>query len=169
MIENQLERIAVALEKLCVLVSEMPKTEAPKTRGKKEPAKKETPVAEPLKIPETTAVMEDPKMAEATKPVDPFVGAMITPHDKMAIVNTVDPDMKHTVNNAQPIMTPAETTPAAPITVEQLRAAIIEVQQKKGPAIAKKIVQETGNAPQVTKIEVAKYQMVMDACKAALL
>lgn len=127
MLENQLERIAVALEKLCALVAEMPKgeTKAP-AKEKKEPAKKEN-QAEP------------PKNTEPVKPVEPIT----TPE-------------------------PPKNTEAAPITVEQLRAAVIEVQQKKGPAIAKKIVQEVGNAPQVTKIEVSKYQMVMDACKAAL-
>ena len=141
MLENQLERVAIALEKLCALVAEMPKveTKAPATREKKEKVK-ETPA--PLPVPAETAA----PIASAPEAV------------------TSQPSPVQTA--ATPAQPPVVET--APITVEQLRAAIIEVQQKKGPAIAKKIVQEVGNAPQVTKIEVSKYQMVMDACKAAL-
>ena len=152
MIENQLERIAVALEKLCVLVAETPKTESVKTREKKEPAKKETPAPLP--------VTQEPVAPTASVPA----AATTQPSPAQPVTTPVQQPV------AAPCAAPAPAVePAAPITVEQLRAAIIEVQQKKGPAIAKKIVQETGNAPQVTKIEVAKYQMVMDACKAALL
>lgn len=147
MMEEKLERIAVALEELVALMAETQKTQAPKTREKKEPAKKETPA--PLPVPQ--------------EPAATIAGALTQP--PAAALGVVP------VPAAEPMLfaeTPKTPEPAAPITVEQLRAAIIEVQQKKGPAIAKKIVQETGNAPQVTKIEVAKYQMVMDACKAAL-
>lgn len=166
MLEEKLDRIAVALEKLCALVAEMPKgeTKAPATREKKEKVKETTKPG--MFTPEGQAELRKEFLSREPEPqtIAPDMLAQFN----APIVHTVDPNMKQMVQKTQPLMENPKTPETAVITVEQLRATIIEVQQKKGPAIAKKIVQEVGNAPQVTKIEVSKYQMVMDACKAAL-
>lgn len=164
MMENQLERIAVALEKLCVLVAETPKgeTKAPATREKK---KKEKETPKPVETPGFVLEFAKPTTPGAITPETKIVDLVPSPVSVDATLNVNGGNIKETPVTA---VETASKASANAITVEQLRAAIIEVQQKKGPAIAKKIVQEVGNAPQVTKIEVSKYQMVMDACKAAL-
>jgi hypothetical protein len=154
-IEALLERLSITLEKHTLAIEAL--TEAAKAIGK--------PAVSRTRTKTENAGEQKPneeKPANSLPPVAPI-------ESSKEIQEAMNRAHQQLMTNPVEYLKPAEVKPPEPqapvITIEQVREALVKVQTLKGAPMARKIVVEIGNAPQVTKIDPAKYVLVLAACE----